>query len=265
MRRGIGVLAMVALSLIASVQPGWAIVYGQPDSSNEFPNVGSMLVELEGEPAQWCTGTYVGETSGGLGIFLTAAHCIVGIEDFGAQVPDDVFVSFSQDLGPGALLIDVVAVDNHPDFGRSGSNPFDIGVLLFDGADTPAGVTAAAIASVGYLDELGNGIRRDRFTTVGYGTIRTSKKKGPAGILANTERRFARQSFRSIQRAWLKLAMNQSTGNGGTCYGDSGGPHIHDGIVVSVTITGDTVCKSLDNTYRLDRPWVHDYLDEFLP
>lgn len=59
--------------------------------------------------------------------------------------------------------------------------------------------------------------------------------------------------------------MNQPRGDGGTCYGDSGGPHVHGGIVVSITITGDTVRMSLDTRYRTDRPWVHGYLDESLP
>ena len=43
-------------------------------------------------------------------------------------------------------------------------------------------------------------------------------------------------------------------GNGGTCYGDSGGPYfIHlDGqdtdIVASITVTGDAPCKVTDKT-----------------
>ena len=56
--------------------------------------------------------------------------------------------------------------------------------------------------------------------------------------------------------------MNEATGSGGTCYGDSGGPHVQGGYLVSLTVTGDTVCKATDKTYRLDRPWVHDFLVE---
>ena len=33
------------------------------------------------------------------------------------------------------------------------------------------------------------------------------------------------QEALSLNKAWLELSMNPSTGNGGTCFGDSGGPH----------------------------------------
>jgi secreted trypsin-like serine protease len=64
--------------------------------------------------------------------------------------------------------------------------------------------------------------------------------------------------------------MNVSTGNGGTCYGDSGGPHfIHlDGvetnIVVSVTVTGDAPCKASDKTYRVDTESARSFLSNFV-
>ncbi|MFZ0534343.1 MAG: hypothetical protein WAM09_14295 [Anaerolineales bacterium] len=65
--------------------------------------------------------------------------------------------------------------------------------------------------------------------------------------------------------------MNQATGNGGTCYGDSGGPHfIHiDGletnIVASITVTGDAQCKASDKTYRIDTESALSFLAEYLP
>ena len=58
--------------------------------------------------------------------------------------------------------------------------------------------------------------------------------------------------------------MNLATGNGGTCYGDSGGPHFLDGVVVALTITGDAPCKALDKTYRLDTPWAQEFLAQFV-
>jgi hypothetical protein len=59
--------------------------------------------------------------------------------------------------------------------------------------------------------------------------------------------------------------MNQATGDGGTCYGDSGGPHFLDGVVVSLTVTGDRWCKSTDKTYRLDSPVSQEFLAPYLP
>ncbi|MGH2789477.1 MAG: trypsin-like serine protease, partial [Actinomycetota bacterium] len=80
--------------------------------------------------------------------------------------------------------------------------------------------------------------------------------------------RMALQSYSSLRAAWLKLAMNQATGDGGTCFGDSGGPHFLGGedsnLIVSITVTGDAVCKSSDMTYRVDTPVARDFLDEFV-
>ncbi|MGH9893954.1 MAG: hypothetical protein ACREA0_18635 [bacterium] len=62
--------------------------------------------------------------------------------------------------------------------------------------------------------------------------------------------------------------MNQATGNAGTCFGDSGGPHLLGGVssnrIVSVTITGDRWCKATDTTYRLDTASARDFLGDFV-
>ena len=66
------------------------------------------------------------------------------------------------------------------------------------------------------------------------------------------------------------LSMNLSTGNGGTCYGDSGGPHfIHlngeeTDIVVAVTVTGDANCLATDKDYRTDTPQAREFCPQFV-
>lgn len=97
--------------------------------------------------------------------------------------------------------------------------------------------------------------------------MRESRKTGPQGIIDVTERRMAEQSYRSLQDAWLTLCMNEATGDGGTCFGDSGGPHFlgdeNSNLQVSITITGDSVCKSSDKTYRLDTEDAREFLSGF--
>jgi hypothetical protein len=63
-----------------------------------------------------------------------------------------------------------------------------------------------------------------------------------------------------------QLSMNPSTGNGGTCYGDSGGPHFlgDSNIVVSITVTGDAWCRATDVTYRMDTDSARSYLADFV-
>ena len=71
----------------------------------------------------------------------------------------------------------------------------------------------------------------------------------------------------SLQPSWLLLNMNPSTGSGGTCYGDSGGPHFLGGmtskLIVSITVTGDAVCRATDKTYRLDTVSAQEFLSRF--
>jgi hypothetical protein len=64
--------------------------------------------------------------------------------------------------------------------------------------------------------------------------------------------------------------MNPSTGNGGTCAGDSGGPHFlgagedETDIVVSVTLHGETYCRATDRTSRVDAPEPLAFIGSFI-
>jgi secreted trypsin-like serine protease len=62
--------------------------------------------------------------------------------------------------------------------------------------------------------------------------------------------------------------MNEATGDAGTCFGDSGGPHFLGGmtsnLLVSITVTGDRWCKATDTTYRVDTDSARDFLEDFV-
>jgi hypothetical protein len=138
--------------------------------------------------------------------------------------------------------------------------------------DRSPGITPAALPTAGLLDELKDAhiLKDTRFTAVGYGTIRITNTTGPQGILDNMDRNRVEQGFHSLTKAWLNLPMTLPTGDGGPCYGDSGGPNfIHlDGvetnIVVSITITGDSPCVALDKTYRTDTAAAREFLSAFV-
>jgi hypothetical protein len=57
---------------------------------------------------------------------------------------------------------------------------------------------------------------------------------------------------------YLRLSQNSARGNGGTCYGDSGGPNFlgagstETDFIAGITITGDSLCKSTHVIYRFD-------------
>jgi hypothetical protein len=65
-------------------------------------------------------------------------------------------------------------------------------------------------------------------------------------------------TLNSVTPGYLRISQNPATGNGSTCYGDSGGLNFlgadpsEVNIVASTTITGDTYCKSTNVTYCLD-------------
>jgi hypothetical protein len=113
-------------------------------------------------------------------------------------------------------------------------------------------------------------VRSGRFTAVGYGTVREDKRKGFHAFQVGTRRKYVKQSVNSITKAWITYSMNPSTGSGGTCYGDSGGPHfVGEGasettVVASITVTGDSPCRATDKTYRLDTPSARAFLDDFV-
>jgi hypothetical protein len=77
-------------------------------------------------------------------------------------------------------------------------------------------------------------------------------------------------TLNSITKSWLRISQNSSHGDGGTCYGDSGGPNFlgagssETRIVAATTITGDTSCGSTNVDYRLDTPSARSFLSGYV-
>jgi hypothetical protein len=256
----VAVTGLVVATLLAVAGSAQAIVYGQPDG-NRHPYVGALVAEWQepGRPDLFCSGTLISPT-----VFLTASHCTAALADMGIE-PDEVWVTFDATFDEDSPLLPGT-YHTHPEFGFSGpggrSDPHDIAVIVLDAP--VSGITPARLPTLNLLDTLD--LRRQRFTAVGYGTVRETRRGGPQNILENTERRFAAQSFMSLTKSWLNLSMNQATGDGGTCYGDSGGPHFlgDSNLIVSITVTGDAVCKASDVTYRVDTASARAFLDDFV-
>jgi hypothetical protein len=218
-------------------------------------------------------------------VFLTAAHCIVGAEQIAEEeeVEPSYFVSFDSELGEFPegtfdihefdLAAGVKLLPGEPffdeRFGTGGAaRPFDIAVIVLDAT---VGIEPVELPTEGFLSDLNaqHELRSQRFAAVGYGSVREDFSGGFDNLLgAVVERRVATQSAINLQKQWLLLSMNPNTGSGGTCYGDSGGPHFIDSIdpnlQVSLTVTGDAVCKATDLTYRLDTPEAREFLSGFV-
>ena len=124
------------------------------------------------------------------------------------------------------------------------------------------GITPADLPTAGFLDD--KSLTGQTFTTVGYGVIRETNRKGWQSFIENSMRRAADQTLTERTNAWATFSMNLARGNGGTCFGDSGGPHFFGDVVVSLTVGGDAPCKASDKTYRIDTPAAREFLGQYV-
>lgn len=258
MRRLIGFVAAATLTL-ALAMPAWAIVYGQVDENEEFKNVGALMGEFEGKIYIFCSGTLISPT-----VYLTAAHCV---EDGATMwVSFDLTIPENEDGSVNTRKLKTFyegTAHSHPDAWSGGMNDaFDIAVVVFE--RQIRGIEPAPLPTLNQLGEMTNAeLRAATFIAVGYGTVRDDKETAFQALYWDPTRRWAEQSFLDLEPAWLNLSMNEATGDGGTCYGDSGGPHFLGDVVVSITVTGDVFCKATDKTYRIDTQTSLDFLASF--
>jgi len=232
-----GRIAIVALlaTLVVATQAG-AIINGTVDG-NDHPNVGGLVSATQYSDGTWlyCSGTLISPT-----VFLTAAHCGTDGERVGVTF-DTTYVAGDQ------VYYGTFEADSG--YTQAQNDPHDIAVVVFDEAVT--GITPALLPAAGSLSNLP---KSQKFVSVGYGAYEVTNGPGGHQYLYDDVRMKATGTLNAINLAWLRISMNRATGNGGTCYGDSGGPNFlgDTNIVASTTITGDAVCRATNVTYRLD-------------
>jgi secreted trypsin-like serine protease len=236
-----------------------AITFGEPDGDGH-PNVGAMIVlEPDGVKYLYCSGTLIAPD-----VFLTAAHCTAAAAAYGAD-PHDVFVTFDPVYDEDATLHRGTYYLN-PNYGHDSHDLNDVAVIILDKRIKK--IESATLPPAGLLNDMkmDKELKNQQFVTVGYGRLRDEKTRGPHAIGEAGERFYAEQTFLALKPYWLQISMNPSTGSGGTCYGDSGGPHFlgESNMVVSLTVTGDAWCRATDVTYRLDTDSARGYLSQFV-
>ena len=252
-------LSLVCGSLLLAPKTS-AITYGFVDSNNPFAIPAHLLLSrTNGEIFPICSGTLITPN-----VFLTAAHCTLFYTQDLAPEGDVAYVSLDQSIPFGSLtsnktqLLRVAHVVTNPNFNQSQSDSGDIGVLILE--RNVRRRDAATLPACGLLDQLvaQNGLKTATFTNAGYGL---QNRVVGGGIpffqdLNPIPRMFSFSSFNSLNGGYLRLSQNPSTGNGGTCFGDSGGPNFltvnGKQVIVAITITGDSVCRSTNVDYRLD-------------
>ena len=259
-------LAAVALSCAAL--PAAAVTFGQPDG-NAHPFVGSILFE-RADGYYSCTGTLISPT-----VMLTAGHCTeeAGVVNLNTWVNFAPVTTIDSNCTTRKCLnkyldsnasgwIEATAYP-HPQYTDFSQFPltYDVGVLVLE---SPVYMkTYGELAPVGFLNTVqGN----DSFTVVGYGLqglinpFYSEEWARYTGTVKLMELNSARTGGQSA------TFTNNPGSDGGTCFGDSGGPVFYQdtNIIVAVVSFGYTPCIGVDYQFRTDLQTTHDFVEDFL-
>lgn len=244
MRRLLTIATTVALLAVAT--PALAITNGTADGGGH-PNVGGLVAAQAYSDGTWtyCSGTLIAPK-----VFLTAAHCAEG---------DRVRVTFDAAYQDGDKVYEG-SWHADPLYNGAQSDPHDIAVVVLDAAPR---ISPARLPAAGSLSNLP---KAQQFTSVGYGAHEVTNSPGGHEFLYDDVRMVGTGTLDAINPAWLRVSMNPSTGDGGTCNGDSGGPNFlgTSNVIAATTITGDTVCRATNVDYRLDTPSARAFLDDYV-
>ena len=267
------VAVLVAVLTAAALRVS-AITFGFVDTANVFANVGAFIVRspTTGQIFPICSGTLIAPDA-----FLTASHCTAVFEQDLALRGFTAFVSFDSPIGFGdqtsrrTQLIPVVTVVTNPAFNQAQSDSGDIALLLLDPRQT-RGITPATLPAAGLLDQIlaSGAFAAAPVTNVGYG-LQNRVVGGGVPFFQDVNpipRMFSFSTFNALNGGYIRYSQNAATGNGGACFGDSGGPQFFtfEGTtyIVSITITGDAVCRATNVSYRLDTDGARSFLAPYV-
>jgi Trypsin len=297
-----GAIAAVAVgaAMVASTSPAQAIIGGAPDAG-EHPYVGQLLFYVPtdvdprfDDPGAWfnCSGTLIDADT-----VVTAGHCTyaVGVEgeepadplhggtdiwfttaeapDYSVLPPSSTFVpdrnqeryeTWSSILDASDEWAEAESTFTHPEFDPSTFFLHDVGVVeLSEPIQLPE---YGVLPEEDYLDQYaGKAKQQALFESVGYGL----EDSGPKVSVGGDTRRKATQRLVSFKGAHglkdIAVVFSHAAGgstDGGTCFGDSGGPTFDkttpeieaQNIIVAVTSFGLNFNCNAGGSYRIDQP-----------
>ena len=303
MRKLLTVLAVLATALVLGIAPAGAITNGVPDNG-AHPQVGQLFFYVPddvdprfSDPGAWfnCSGTLISPT-----VVLTAGHCTFGVglngeptTGAGGDSGNDVWVNFSDEpnydgLPPSSAYIPdrnqeryedrVEWLESQPEWHRGTSYPhptynpaafflFDAGVVILD---EPVQVDEyGTLPGEGALDEVK---KNDRlYTPVGYGLNASGPKTAEGGDIryqATVKLVNLNGVFGIPDGTAAKFSNNNGKPHqGGTCFGDSGGPIFIQGTLTIVAVTSfgiNSNCAGSGGGYRIDQADDLDWLANVL-
>ncbi len=252
------------------------ITNGQRDNG-EHPYVGALLFTQNGVGYYSCTGTLLSPT-----VMLTAGHCT----EEGGNVNDVTYVRFTEEALAGrsdysstqawldAEWILAKRVVPHPLYDDYSSFPdtYDIGLVIL--SEPVYVATYGELAPLGYFGNASTSeLKHTLFEAVGYGAQYDyppqSNKPLPPDDFARykTVNSFINTGSAVTGAQNVKFTSNPGHGQGGTCFGDSGGPHFvnNTNTIVAVTSYGVAAnCKGNEYNFRADIPLTYDFVTPYL-
>jgi hypothetical protein len=283
MNKVTALLASFGVVLAIGVGSASAILYGEPDNGRH-PYVGLVSFhDRNGVPLWRCTGTLVDSDT-----FLTAGHCAGYDPEVNASPASAVIwfdegpIEITNGWTPGTRCAGLtgypctgdVAGTPVPHPGWNGfltqPNTHDIGVVQLQKPVKNRGY--GVLAPAGYLDKLAKarGKQAVDFTVVGYGLqlVKPVQVGVRQRLLANVQLVELGSRLSGGYSVHYTSSPGNGTGNGGTCFGDSGGPVFHfDGkkeVIVGVnSFVLSPNCKGAAYAFRTDTAEARGFLSSY--
>jgi hypothetical protein len=158
---------------------------------------------------------------------------------------------------------------HHSGHPGNSADAHDIAVIQLPAQQVAArwSFTPATLPTAGQLDHP-RGLNSTGFVVAGYGTQEAHNGPGGQthpGVVCGIK---APLTFDALNPTWVRLAMTAPQGNGGACYGDSGGPNLaivgRKLVLAATTITGDTPCYATNVAYRMDTSTARSFLAPYV-